>query len=452
MSNSDNTNPSNMDATSIGPPVFIPHKHPELRTLGRKAIRTFLKERARYEQKAAQAANQGSMFTPASIIASIDFELLTSLIEMQIFDQVTEISDLCDEVLLTWLKDQAGVTSTSYNSTDIQALLQRSVKFRFYEPNVSLRIISLFTDYKKFLADHGLKSLTDDNPKLCVTHITSLLQPNTLKKVIERHAYVYDPDLRRNFRAFFQFVLEKAQACDEFVTPQRTRTRDRTTEAPDTGSSKQGNKIEGSADNSERNNPKIKEVPFCLNVVKCKGKRHYMNDCTESTPEEKAALLKQYRDSKGTKDKNTDRAGVPINSGPAQKPAKRNTVKRILHTPPVEEDDLNGSFKATLADCVEVTLNGDYGADHPILSEDHLKQLSKHGKFVPILELETLEEFELAVGGQAAPSTVQAHKAALITTTVFKPEGPFRMRNVRYLVVREPMSEVLLFRPLLMSL
>lgn len=452
MSNSDNANSSNMDSTSIGPPVFIPHKHPELRTLGKKAIRIFLKERARYEQKAAHAANQGSMFTPASIVASIDFELLTSLIEMQIFDQVTDIADLRDEVLLRWLQVQAGVTSTSFDTTDIQALLQRSVKFRFYEPNVSLRIISLFTDYKKFLADHGLKSLIDDNPKLCVKHITSLLQPNTLKKAVERHAYVYNPDLRTKFHAFFQFVLEKAQACDEFVTPQRTRTRDRTTFVPGTGPSKQEKKTEGFADDSEGNKPKVKEVPFCLNVSKCKGKRHYMNECTESTSEEKAALLKQYRESKGTKAKNTDRAGASINPGPAQKSPKHNNVRRISHTPLVEKEELNGSFKATLADCVEVTLNGDYGADHAILSEDHLKQLSKLGKFVPILELETPEEFELAVGGQAAPSTVQAHKAALITTTILTPEGPFRMRNVRYLVVREPMSEVLLSRPVLMSL
>lgn len=57
-------------------------------------------------------------------------------------------------------------------------------------------------------------------------------------------------------------------------------------------------------------------------------------------------------------------------------------------------------FKATSADILEVILNGDYGADPAVLSEEHLKGLSRHGKFIPILQLETLQDLQLTVLSQ----------------------------------------------------
>jgi hypothetical protein len=64
--------------------MFQAVQHPELDLLGLVAIRNFLKKRARYLRLVAQNNKaDGVNVTPITVVASIDLELLESLIDME---------------------------------------------------------------------------------------------------------------------------------------------------------------------------------------------------------------------------------------------------------------------------------------------------------------------------------------------------------------------------------
>ena len=111
-----------------------------------------------------------------------------------------------------------------------------------------------------------------------------------------------------------------------------------------------------------------------------------------------------------------------------------------------------GRINAVLADKVEVVVSGDYRADHAALSEEHLKMLAKENIYVSMLPLNDPIVMRLAVDGYDDAMTITAHSKARISTTLSTLEGPFRLRNVEYLVFKEPMNEVLLSRPVLQTL
>ena len=48
-------------------------------------IQTFLRERARYLRRVQDATLQGSAFNAVTLVASVDFDLLTSLIDLDTF-------------------------------------------------------------------------------------------------------------------------------------------------------------------------------------------------------------------------------------------------------------------------------------------------------------------------------------------------------------------------------
>ena len=86
--------------------MFFPTQYPELKTLGSKAIHTFLRERERYLRLANEAAAQGSRHQPVSLVASVKFELLKALISLDTFEGVRDISSLTDVTLQVWLSEK----------------------------------------------------------------------------------------------------------------------------------------------------------------------------------------------------------------------------------------------------------------------------------------------------------------------------------------------------------
>ena len=462
---------TNFGGRAVGPPVFVPYQHPELKQLGRKTIHIFLRERERYLRRVQEAQSQGSAFKPVKIVASVDFDLLTSLIELDTFEKVTKIDDLSDEVLLAWLQAQAKVSLDSYSPEELEAMIKKSVAMRVSELDPRLRVISLFTDYKTFLREKNIEGIITDNPKVAVEHICSLLRPPTLKKKIENDLALHKTPLRKDWKKFFQYVVEKAVACNEFVDAHEKQEQSRSPsvnkagpgsprggrrfggrdrgkaralrsdDADESGggsektSAAQPQKAAGPTDNREVDTKAADTVvPLCLNKDTCAGQRHYMRDCKKTSTEKRRELLGEFR--------------------AKHKPA---AIKRVRFTdePPAyieSSNESDGRFAATLADKVSVVVNGDYGADHAALGNNHLLELAKANLFVPIIPLEKPITMDLAADGQTEPLKLTADRKARITTTLTTAEGPLRMRNIEYLVFKEQMPEVLLSRPLLMSM
>lgn len=67
----------------VGPPVFIPQDTPELKEFDRKAIHEFLRPRERSERRVQGGRAQGTTLQVVTIVASVAFDLLTSLIDLE---------------------------------------------------------------------------------------------------------------------------------------------------------------------------------------------------------------------------------------------------------------------------------------------------------------------------------------------------------------------------------
>jgi hypothetical protein len=107
-----------------------------------------------------------------------------------------------------------------------------------------------------------------------------------------------------------------------------------------------------------------------------------------------------------------------------------------------------------MADAVPVIVTGDYGADHSALSQHHLDMCAQEGIFVQVLPLRTpvLVELALTEAGSAGPLTHTANSKARVSITLRTKAGDFRLRNVEFLVFAAPMPEVLIGRPVLLSM
>jgi hypothetical protein len=100
-----------------GAHMFQAVQHPELDTLGLVAIRDFLKKRARYLRLVAQN-NKADRFnvTTVTVVASIDQELLESLIDMEEID-AESVGDSTDESVMEFLSPHKNVTRLSQPSS-----------------------------------------------------------------------------------------------------------------------------------------------------------------------------------------------------------------------------------------------------------------------------------------------------------------------------------------------
>ena len=448
--------------TTAGQPVFTPIAHPVLRRYGRKAIHTFIREREQYLLRIADATASGATVSPISIKSSIEPDLLLSLVEFGEFDGVTAVHGLTEDILEAWLQDKDATSLDSLTLLDLEAAVKAFVRINVHEEDPEMRIKSLFLDYKTFLRQRKLDSLVTDNPKLATAHIVSLLKPPALKAKIEKDLALSKHELRKQWIPFFKHVTEQAIACDSFVSVKpsgegntkqspthkkdsagfmtrlssATTSRDKYARLPDekcgAGSMSQpGDTPNTSRTKSVLRNPDTRQLPLCLNVDECK-EHHLLKNCPVTSEIKKEALLKEFYAKKSRKGQLSILATTP------------ETVYALQGT---------GRYFAKLADTVQVIVNGDYGADHCALSQDHLRSCADKGIYVQVLPLSSPISMQLAMSGEnREPITVHAEKKARISTTLDTPEGPFRLRNVEYLVFKKHMPEVLLSRPLLQSL
>lgn len=112
-----------------------------------------------------------------------------------------------------------------------------------------------------------------------------------------------------------------------------------------------------------------------------------------------------------------------------------------------------GRYKALLADHVHVLINDDYGAVRSALSLDYLNSCSEKVIFVQLLPLKEPIHIRLAMGSHSDDNsrTVLANAKARISTILYLPSGPLRLRNLVYLVLAEPIDEIILSRHILQT-
>ena len=453
--------------------------HPKLKKLGRRQIHNFLKDREQYLLRVHDSEASGHALPTVPLVSSVDHDLLLSLIKFECFPSVTQYSQLTDEILLDYLKSKDEVKLESVSLDDLESAFKASVKINTNEPDAELRIHALFTDYQTLLRNKKWERLIDDNPKLAIRHVCALLKPAALKNKIDQDLSLGFNELRKKWLPFFHHVVKCAIACEEYVPLRQATILEKDHQPNGAGGYSKGQKPgEGAARGKHQKDTNAsrsqlpsescttgsrsqsgnhlnekkrhsdagmlatswnKPLPDCLHH-KCNGK-HYVRDCTLATEDEKKNLLQKLRDRRRGEGRMMSR----LKAGAEFPTVGLAPDSQII--PP-------GRYTAKLADTVCAIVNGDYGADHAALSQEHLDSCADAGIFVQVLPLREPLGMHLAMGNseREVMPTVFAQQKARLSLTLETTHGPLRLRNVEWLVFDEPMPEILLSRPLLQAI
>ena len=162
---------------------------------------------------------------------------------------------------------------------------------------------------------------------------------------------------------------------------------------------------------------------------------------------------KEEKPYKWVKKEPTDNDGEGGKQAETPKPTPKNPKPKpkaaAVHAPYAPE----GCFEGQLMDEVPIVINGDYGADCSIISEDHLAACARKNLFVPQRPLDQPVTVDLAMSSKdASPNSFTASKAARISVTLHTSAGPLRLRNVEFLVFDSHLPQVLLSRSVLKSM
>jgi hypothetical protein len=147
------------------------------------AIREFLKKRGRYLLLVAQYNKaDGVNITPFTVVDSLDPKLLENLIDMEEID-AESVDDCTDEsvmeILESTLERNASVTAEF-----VKAKVLTKVKFVMSEKDPAFRVIKAVADYNSLHRNLRLDFISG-KPKKFVEHLVSVIEPATLKALIE---------------------------------------------------------------------------------------------------------------------------------------------------------------------------------------------------------------------------------------------------------------------------
>jgi hypothetical protein len=287
-----------------GAPMFQTVQHPELDTLGLVAIRDFLKKRARYLRLVAQNNKaDGVNFTPITVVASIDPELLENLIDMVNID-ADLVRDCTDESVMGFL-ESTQERDASITAEFVEAEVLAKVTFAMSEKDPALCVMKAVADYYSLHRNMRLDFI-NGKPRKAVEHLVSVIRPAILKDLIESKLEMDKSELKRDFLEFVKYLEEMAIIHDEHchVVEQRntgdsgTKYNSKVNDAVSRSSGhKSGGSSHGGASSkaSDRDRTKsgygrssesmgtgkqsVREPPPCLNTKKCAGEKHYLSDC-----------------------------------------------------------------------------------------------------------------------------------------------------------------------------
>ena len=337
------------------------------------------------------------------------------------------------------------------------------------------------------MREHNWDHLVEKKLKESTAHICSILQPPALRTRVQTALDCETESINTDWKKFFAYCLKEAVTIDKYVplTPARSpvdaptqHARPSPSSAAEDSSGQQGGRRKprrggrrkesehsqaasssqaaspsesrgtnasrnqaatppGSATSSQRSassaatSSRTRSPPKCLNT-KCDG-YHLLKHCPKTSLEERRTLLEHWRES---------RAAGSLKAM-AQTPEATKEVRSPQASPEV--------LKGVLADTVDVLVNLDSGAAHSALSVTHLDACNKAQLFIPIQTLEVPIEMRLAVNKNTggSDSTCTVWRKARLSLTMDTPTGPLRLRNVNFLVMEEPMDEILISRPVL---
>lgn len=161
-----------------------------LTKLDAKSINNFLKEAGEYIKN-----NKSTSLTKL-----VDKNILEALMNSECFPEAKSVKDIKDKNLCEILEGKASKGAMCVTQKAIALKMHKKVEINMDEKNVELRILSLFTDYQRFMMNAGMENFIHEKPKLAGRHIYMLLKPQQLKeeiqKIVEDDDFAQDKDFQ----------------------------------------------------------------------------------------------------------------------------------------------------------------------------------------------------------------------------------------------------------------
>ena len=456
--------------------------HPRLMKEDPLSIRIFLRRYDAYcnevRARAEQMVLQGSPSTteisrPVNLKYCVDTEYLEAAILLKRIEGVSSYDALTDEKLRTFLKTKGEESTDVVTLGSLDILVRDNLRMNMNDNSAKSRMESLFISYIMLLRKHGLVWVQEKNQKVAVGHVLSAIRPLTLQRRLDDDLQFAHTNLRKDFSAFMDHAIDVAEAYQK-VQGDATRQRHQLniprvnrksaiTQQHSSHAKTSNNVIKGreSPDSGPKNKKPLPPCPF--HVCKAKGLRHWINDCRNSSFEEKNQMRKEFARLKSAAGPSLStrsrKDSTQLNKPNTSSNSSNTSITRRVEIPKsiTESNKRNNSdmvIVAAGAAKLEVSGRCDDGADDSVVSKSlaekavatgigHIEQIPKTEVLMPVLNTDQ------------KPISFSSTKVWKVSRTILHViSGPLALCNVSYLVINGELApeQLLIGRPVLKHL
>ena len=158
-----------------GQALFTPISH-TLRNFGQEDIRRFLRASEQYLLRVQDENISEAHMTPASVKASVSPDLVLSMVEIEYFLGVRDLSELDDCTLLEWLEGHNQSNQRKFTLDALKTDVKHNVKIAAKEREPGIRNTRVFLDYRTHLRKRRGSNLISDRPDIAIHHICLLFE------------------------------------------------------------------------------------------------------------------------------------------------------------------------------------------------------------------------------------------------------------------------------------
>lgn len=440
-------------ASTVKQTIVAHLEAPRLQGTTTKDFTKFVRERELYEKQVAEKnLSPDVSINAVTYKASIDDSILRMFMT---FGWIP--ADTVDEISEQSLKDCIQKRANREPKDHELGRVDTIVSNVHMNTSISLledRVYDLVQKYLQVLEGAGLKELPKQKPHISIKHILKRIKPKSLYKcmidIIEwRKNEQFD---RKNFGLFVQELAKQASRMDEDGSHLLVAENENSIGKEDKKSPSSKNK-KFSKRQDEGKNPHHSEekrahnskgqkkgssdhLPVCLNE-KC-DLRHYMNDCHNTSPEEKKRLLAEYR-LKKKRSKGDDGPSAKKHAGGINKVSEKENANH-------NSSLFSASFCKGAVESIALT---DQGSDVNLVSPSVMEKIKNADSELSIYTLNPPKIFSSIV--QKVKVTCYSYFVADIQLRI-RHGTNLIIRSVKWLVGDVENDHVTIGRPLLDSL
>ena len=398
---------------------------PTLKSVRGDYIVKFNVEYERYRRQVSEVnagLQEPQRVKPVGYKACITGELLLSLVELNVFNGISNVSDLTDENVKAWLDSR-----TTCNAADIPGQVRDAlsrVRYVVDQKDPEGAAYSFFIDVISELRRNRVSNVLSDSPQVIIQNLLGKIEPQQTRETVQSEYEFWTKEEKEDFSRFNRFVIKTAVESAKYTKKSKHRTISVTEDklrhsSPVLTTTKRNQEKNDGNDKKGEEKGKRKWKDKCLNPA-C-SEHHPLYRCTITSKEYARELLAKRRAD-----------------------LKRAKGLKSMRMPSAK----GGRYRCHIPGGITIIGLGDYGADNSAISSSLLKNMRSTGKKLQVTKLQKPMQLQAAINlPDAAEFTVSS--TILMDITLVLPCGNLILRNVSFWVVDQDMDEIILGRPLL---